>query len=141
MPPTFQLAHSRGVGEWVVCLPSHMSSDYATKQEPSALPRGLVSQWYMRRRLNRCPDVLGQPPVSSQFGVNGSLNDELRPYWICRSIVEGESHSETERGGILNCEVRICPNKTQLSSSEKDSKVDVQMISFHSKTKYLSDKV
>lgn len=72
MPPTFQPVHSRGVEKWVVCLPSHMSSDYTMKQEPSALPRGLVSQWYMQRRLNRCPGVLGRPPVSSQLGVIGS---------------------------------------------------------------------
>lgn len=46
-----------GMEKWVVCLPSHMSRDYTMKQEPSALPRGLVSQWYMQRGWNRCPGV------------------------------------------------------------------------------------
>lgn len=47
-----------GMEKWVVCLPSHMSRDYTMKQEPSALPRGLVSQWYMQRGWNTlCPGV------------------------------------------------------------------------------------
>lgn len=50
-----------GGGKWVVCLPSHMSRDYTMKQEPSALPRGLVSQWYMQRGWDRCPGVSVSP--------------------------------------------------------------------------------
>lgn len=91
------------------------------------------------------PESLGRPPVSSQFGVNGSSNGELRPCWICRSIVVGESPGkEAEMGGMLNSEVRICPKQTQqvcLPGRDRDSSADVQIISSNSTKKYLSDKM
>lgn len=42
------------------------------------------------------PRCLRQPPVSSQFGVNGSSNGEFRSCWICNSAEKGESLDERD---------------------------------------------
>ncbi len=118
-----------------------MSRDYTMKEEPSAVPWGSVSQWYLQRGWNRCPGV----SIGPRFLHSSVL---MEAQMVAQTMLD-LYHSEewvTKWGRLrlwemLNAEVRICLNRTQLSLPGRESKVDVQMISPHFATKYLSDRV
>lgn len=119
-------------GLWTVFLPSHMSRDYTMKQEPSALPRGSVSQWFTERGWIRWAGVsVGPQNLYSSLLMEAEMVSSIGALFVREPILVWVIQHEKGRWD----EGRWSENLSKLP--ERGSKVDLQMISSHSMQNYI----
>lgn len=75
-------------GLWVVLLPSHMNRDYTMKQEPSALPRGSVSQWFTEKGWIRWAGVsVGPQNLYSSVLMEAEMVSSISALFVRKPIL------------------------------------------------------